>query len=129
MPLWAEVSSGGTNLFANLGGILAGLSELLLAIGGGVGFVIRSRRQARRERMRTEAAASLAAQEARKALEAKLEQQHGDQIKQLENQLFETKAMQMIQVEQYKNQITDLQHDREKLLARILREYGDKNDG
>jgi hypothetical protein len=128
MPYLAEVSHGGTDVFANLGGIFAGLSELLLAIGGGIGFVIRSRRQARRERVRTEAAASLAAQEARKALESKLEQQHGDQVKMLENQLTELRVMQQSQVEQYKNQIIDLQHDREQLLARILREYGDKND-
>lgn len=115
-------------LFANLGSILQGISALLLAVGAGVGFVVRSRRTAQRERLRTEAAATLAAQEAKKALETRLEIQHAAQIATLESQITELRTLHSVQIEQFKDQIEDLQHDREQLLARILREYGDRDD-
>lgn len=96
-----------SDFFGNLGGILAGISELLLALGAGIGFVVRSRRSARRERLRTETAASLAAQEARKVLEERLEKQHHDQI------------------EDYKKQIADLTSSRDQLLSRLLEGHKD----
>ena|ERR1700744_4987356 len=83
MPIIAE---GGSSFFSNIGGILSGIAELLVAIGAGIGFLIRSRRNARRERLRTEAAATLAAQETRRNLEARLEKQHADQIQMYKDQ-------------------------------------------
>src|SRR3954463_15687371 len=96
-------SSGGSDLLSNLGAILGGITGLLAALGAGAGFLIRMRAQTRRERLRTEAAAALAAQEARRSLETRLEAQHGEQIKTLENQIQELRIMHAAQIEQYKN--------------------------
>jgi hypothetical protein len=76
-----------TNWVTSIGPLLTGISELLLAVGAGVGFLIRTRKNARRERLRTEAAASLAATEAKRALEEKLEAQYKVQIEALEAQV------------------------------------------
>ena len=123
--------ASGADIVGSLGGILAGLSELLLAIGAGIGFVIRGRRNARRERLRTETAAGLAAQEAKKQLETKLDKQHTEQIDAYKQQITDLHARQEgqiddlqksydLQIEQFKQQVRDLTRDRETLLNRLL---------
>jgi hypothetical protein len=117
-----------SDIFSNLGSVFEGLSSLLLALGAGVGFLIRGRRTATRARLRTEAAAAVAAREAKKALEERLERQHSEQIKLLESQLTDLRTMHQVQVDSYKIQIADLQRDREQLLSRILREFSEKDE-
>lgn len=120
-----------SDFIGSLGGILAGLSELLLAVGAGLGFVIKSRRNARRERLRTETAASLAAREAQRQLETRLADQHTAQLEQYrqqimdinkryEDQIDDLQKAHDLQVEQFKQQVRDLTHDREALLSRLL---------
>lgn len=101
------LSEGGSSFSSNIGGILSGISELLLALGAGLGFLIRVRRNAQRERLRSEAAASLAARETQKALEAKLDAQYTSQVEQL------------------KTQISDLQKTNADLLGRLFEEHHD----
>jgi hypothetical protein len=110
------------DLVTNLGGILTGVASLLAIVGSGIGFVIRSRRTARNERLRTEAAASLAAQEARRSLEEKLEKQHKAQIDTLVSQAQDLLVMHNTQRAQYEAQIKDLRDLNSHLLDRVLNE-------
>lgn len=126
-------STGDT--FASVGGILTGLAEILALTGAGIGFLVRSRRNTRRERLRTETAAGLAAQEAKKQLEAKLDRQHQEQIELYRQQIESLVARQEAEkddlarsyestIEQYKQQVADLRRDRESLLRRLLGKPG-----
>lgn len=108
------------DLFVSLGGILTGIAEILTLVGTGIGFLIRSRRNARRERLRTETAAGLAAQEAKKQLEERLELQHTAAIDQYKEQLEDLQASYERQLDQYRQQVADLTHDRDALLSRLL---------
>jgi uncharacterized protein HemX len=99
---------------SNIGGILTGISELLGILGAGIGFLIRARRNAKRARLRTEAAASLAAQEAKKILEEKLDRQYTSLIEQYK-----------LQIEQLEAQIRGLQDLNANLLERILGAHHD----
>lgn len=119
-------SGGGASFLSGIGGILTGISELLLALGAGIGFLIRGRRNHQRERLRTEAAAALAAREAKKALEEKLEAQHSAQIDQYKSERKELQAMQKIQIAQLESQLAVQQSINSNLLNRLLE--ADKND-
>lgn len=108
------------DLFASVGGILTGIAELLGLIGAGIGYIVRSRRNAHRERLRTETAAGLAAQEAKKQLEARLERQHADLIQQYKDQMEDLEKIHTRERENFQRQIKDLNRDREILLSRLL---------
>jgi uncharacterized protein HemX len=128
-----EILGAANGFFANAGTLLAGMAELLTALGAGIAFVIRGRRQARQVRIRTEALAATAAREAQNALEKRLEKQHVDQIQQYKDQIADLQRRQAEQVDDlqrsyelqiaaYKVQIKDLNDDRKTLLDRLLTE-------
>jgi hypothetical protein len=128
------LSNGSSAFFSNIGAILSGLAELLVALGAGIGFIIRTRRGARRERLRAETAASLAAQETKKTLEEKLDKQYTAQLDQykisMKQQIDQANAAALaieqshtIQVAQLQAQIKDLQAVNSHLLERILEDH------
>lgn len=128
------LASSGSTFVSNIGGILSGFAELIVALGAGIGFLIRTRRNARREKLRAEAAASLAAQETKRTLEDKLERQYTSQLEQYKSQMLSQveqarvqalaiEASHAIQLEQLKAQVKDLQAVNSHLLDRILEDH------
>lgn len=114
------LAAGSSGFAANIGSILSGVSELLLALGGGMAFLLKNRRDAKRERARAEAAAALAAQQVKRTLEEKIENQYSAQFEQNKSQLEAERQAHMQQIDLLKNQIKDLQSVNARLMARLL---------
>jgi uncharacterized protein HemX len=117
--IWAA-----SDFISNSNGFFIGLAELLTVLGGGIAFVFKSRKTSIANRVRTEAAAALAAREAQKSLEDRLEKQHGAQLQQYKEQIESLIKNYEQQLEILKHQIKDLTDDRTKLLDRLLNERG-----
>jgi hypothetical protein len=126
----------GPSIFANLGNLIQGTTELLALFGAGIGFVIRSRRNSRREKIRTEAAARLAAQETTKTtLEARLEAQHAAQVKQFQDQIdsqreqYEDQLLaQREQAAILRSQNSNLQQQYNRLVERLLNQQSKEDE-
>lgn len=97
-----------TDFLAGLGSFTQGVTELLIALGGGIGFLIRSRRQSQRERSRAEEAAALAAKQARETLESKIDSQNKDIVQQYENRISELQRIIASLPATYESRIEDL---------------------
>lgn len=104
--------------FTDLSGLLQGLSELFLAIGAGVGFLINSRRNAKRQRVRAEEAAALAAKQTKETLESRLEIERESKENQYEQQIENLK----IQNASLSAQLADEKNDNKVLLRKVLKE-------
>jgi hypothetical protein len=125
----------GPSIFANLGNLIQGTTELLALFGAGIGFVIRSRRNSRREKIRTEAAARLAAQETKTTLEARLEAQHAAQVKQFQDQIdsqreqYEDQLLaQREQAAILRSQNSNLQQQYNRLVERLLNQQSKEDE-
>ena|ERR1022692_986184 len=104
--MFAELASA-TNwpsILSGTGSFVSGISELILAVGAGIGFFVRNRKQKAREHQRIEEAAAEAAKQTRDQLEAKVEERWKSQTEQLQSQL------------------DDLQKRYDRLLARFLKD-------
>lgn len=86
-------ASGDLAALGGIGGLLSGVGEVLVAIGGIATVVIRGRNNAKKERIRAEEAAALAAQQTKKTMEDRIEKQHDEQIIQLNNQIKDLQEM------------------------------------
>ena len=114
-PTW--LATGGPSFYTGLGSVLTGVSEILLALGAGVGFLIRYRQNARRTELQNQRNAEKAAAAERE----RLDKQYAERMEQYEETIDRMEKQDENKTRMYEEKLTNLQNLNTRLVNQILK--------